>query len=77
VSGYRSHMVPVTFHIPKSTKTLIDKHAEHFGLSRTLTCRKILELGLDALDEQIQKSSEHLDTGVSKTIHTSTLRKQL
>jgi hypothetical protein len=56
---------------------LLNKHAAHYGLSKALTARKIFEIGLATLGEQMQKSSEHLDTGVSKTMHTTTLRKQL
>jgi hypothetical protein len=70
------HSITLSFKIPYSTSILVNKVAEHYGLSRAVAGLKLLELGLQAIEEEFQKSSESLDTGTNKRVIHS-LRKQL
>ena len=56
---------------PKTTVMQIEKVAAHFGLSKAKAIIKLIEMGLHALGEDFQKSSEESDLGKPHIITTA------
>jgi hypothetical protein len=65
--------VPVSFHVSYKTKSIVEKLAVDYGLSRGNTLMKLVEMGIAAHGDRLETSTTNSDgekntNGVAKTI---------